>query len=120
MGAPASLPWVSVKVAQKSHKLQERVQFPHPPLFEVHTMIKIRCKNCNIELISHPTKSKCCGCDNLTTVKGETITAIDLTKVELISNMVKKESKNVLSKEDIAWQEARKHRKIRKLEFDIK
>jgi hypothetical protein len=83
-------------------------------------MIKIRCKNCNIELISHPIKAKCCGCDNLTTIKGETITAIDLTKVELLSNIVKKESKNILSKEDIAWQEARKNRKVRKLEFDIK
>jgi hypothetical protein len=38
----------------------------------------------------------------------------------LLSNIVKKESKNILSKEDIAWQEARKNRKVRKLEFDIK
>jgi hypothetical protein len=56
----------------------------------------------------------------MTSIKGETITAIDLTKVELIGNIIKEKSKNVLSKEDIAWQEARKNRKVRKLEFEIK
>jgi len=75
---------------------------------------------CNIELLSHPTQTKCCGCDNLTTIKGETITAIDLTKVELIGNMVRGDKKEVLSKEDLAFQEARKNRKVRKLEFEIR
>jgi len=83
-------------------------------------MIKIRCKNCNTELESHPIRTKCCGCDNLTTLKGETITALDLTLVELLSNMGKKETKKVLSNEDLAFQESRKNRKIRKLEFEIK
>jgi hypothetical protein len=83
-------------------------------------MLKIRCKNCNIELTSHPTKTKCCGCENLTTLKGETITGIDLTLVELLSSIHKKDKNSVLSKEDLAFQEARKKRKIKKLEFEIK
>jgi hypothetical protein len=84
-------------------------------------MLKIRCKNCNKELESHPTKTKCCGCDNMTTIKGESITAIDLTLVEIItSSYNKKKSNNLLTSEDIAWQEARKNRKVRKMEFDIK
>lgn len=83
-------------------------------------MLKIRCKNCNKELESHPTRIKCCGCDNLTTLKGETITAIDLTKVEIVSNMIKRERDSVFSKEDLAFQESRKNRKIRKLEFEIR
>lgn len=83
-------------------------------------MLKIRCKNCNTILESHPSQTKCCGCDNLTTIKGETITAIDLTKVEIVSNILKKESKEVLSKEDLAFQESRKNRKVRKLEFEIR
>jgi DNA polymerase II large subunit len=83
-------------------------------------MIKIRCKNCNTELESHPIRTKCCGCDNLTTLKGETITALDLTLVELLSNMSKKETKKILSNEDLAFQESRKNRKVRKLEFEIK
>jgi hypothetical protein len=83
-------------------------------------MLKIRCKNCNKELESHPTQTRCCGCNNMSSIKGETITGIDLTLVELIGNISKKESKRVLSNDDIAWQEARKNRKIRKLEFEIK
>jgi len=83
-------------------------------------MLTIRCKNCNTLLQSHPSQTKCCGCDNLTTIKGETITALDLTKVEIISNILKKESKAVLSREDLAFQEQRKNRKVRKLEFEIK
>lgn len=83
-------------------------------------MLKIRCKNCNTELESHPSKTRCCGCDNLTTVRGENISAIDLTKVEIVSNILKKESNSVLSREDLAFQESRKNRKVRKLEFEIR
>lgn len=83
-------------------------------------MLKLRCKNCNVILESHPSKTRCCGCENMTTIKGETITGIDLTKVEIVSNILKKESKSVLSKEDLAFQESRKNRKVRKLEFEIR
>jgi len=83
-------------------------------------MLKVRCKKCNKELLSHSIQTKCCGCDNMTTIKGETITAIDLTMVELLSNISKKDTSTVLSKEDLAFQEARKQRKIRKLEFEIR
>jgi len=83
-------------------------------------MLTIRCKNCNKELQSHPVQTKCCGCENMTTIKGEVITAIDLTKVEIVSNIMKKESKNFLTKEDIAFHESRKNRKIKKLEFEIR
>jgi hypothetical protein len=40
--------------------------------------------------------------------------------VELLSNINKKNTNNVLSKEDLAFQETRKNRKIKKLEFEIK
>jgi DNA polymerase II large subunit len=83
-------------------------------------MLKIRCKNCNKELESHPTQTKCCKCENLTTIKGEIITALDLTLVEMLSNIGKKESKKIFSNQDLAYQEARKHRKIRKMEFEIR
>ena len=83
-------------------------------------MLKIRCKNCNRILEAHPSQTRCCGCDNLTSIKGETITAIDLTKVEIVSNILKKESNSVLSREDLAFQESRKNRKVRKLELEIR
>ena len=83
-------------------------------------MLAIRCKNCNKELISHPSQTRCCRCENMTTLRGEVITALDLTKVEIVSNMVSKESKSLLNREDIAFHESRKNRKIRKLEFEIR
>lgn len=83
-------------------------------------MLQIRCKNCNVILDSHPTQTRCCGCDNLTTIRGEVISALDLTKVEIVSNILKKEKSQVLSKEDLAFQESRKNRKVRKLEFEIR
>jgi phage FluMu protein Com len=84
-------------------------------------MLKVRCKMCNKELYSHPIQIKCCGCDNLTTVKDDKITALDLSLVELISNSNQKNSSSSLfSREDLAYQEARRNRKIRKMEFEIK
>ena len=84
-------------------------------------MLKIRCKMCNKELHPHPTQIKCCGCDNLTTVKDDKITALDLSLVELISNTNQKNnSSSVFTREDLAYQESRRNRKVRKMEFEIK
>jgi len=83
-------------------------------------MLKVRCKMCNKELHSHPIQTKCCGCDNLTTVKDDKITALDLTLVELISKPNQQNNSSFFSREDLAYQEARRNRKIRKMEFEIK
>ena len=56
----------------------------------------------------------------MSSITGETITAIDLTLVELLSSIYKKNKNSLFSKEDLAFQEARKKRKIKKLEFEIK
>ncbi len=83
-------------------------------------MIKVRCKNCNTEIESHSIKTKCCGCSNLTSVIGEKVSAIDLSLVEWINMNNKKDNKDVLSKEDLQYQEARRNRKVRKLDFEIR
>lgn len=84
-------------------------------------MLKVRCKMCNKELHSHPIQTKCCGCENLTTVKDDKITALDLSLVELISKPNQQNnSSSVFTKEDLAYQEARRNRKVRKMEFEIK
>lgn len=80
----------------------------------------VRCRECNRELSSHPGKTKCCGCSNMTTLTGDSVTAVDLTKVVMIDSGNKKKDKNVLSDSDIAWQEQRRKRKIRKMDFEIR
>jgi hypothetical protein len=84
-------------------------------------MLKIRCKSCNKELESHPVQTKCCGCENMTTVRGDNISAINLNLVEIVSSGYNKKSTNaVLTNQDLAFQEARKNRKVKKLEFEIR
>jgi hypothetical protein len=84
-------------------------------------MLKVRCKNCNAVLESHPTQTRCCGCDNFTTLRGENISGLDLTRIELISNFRGESNPTtLLTKEDISYHEARRNRKIRKMEFEIR
>ena len=83
-------------------------------------MIEVRCKLCNTELKSHPTQTRCCGCTNMMTVVGDKITAVDLSRVIML-NSIKEVSKSaVLTREDLQFQEARRNRKIRKLDFEIR
>ena len=83
-------------------------------------MLKIRCKSCNKELLSHPIQTRCCGCDNMTTIRNEQISALDLSLVEIVSNPITKNKKSLFTKEELAWQEARANRKVKRLEFEIR
>tara|TARA_B100000925_G_scaffold74421_1_gene52324 strand:+ start:5014 stop:5184 length:171 start_codon:yes stop_codon:yes gene_type:complete len=56
----------------------------------------------------------------MTTVKGDQISANDLSKVVIIKNDYDKKKEQTLSSADIEWQESRKKRKIRKLNFEIR
>ena len=82
-------------------------------------MIIVRCKECNKEIISN-NKTQVCGCLNMMSVKGDKVSARDLSKVVMIDNGSLQKTKSVLSNQDLAFQEERKKRKIRKLDFEIK
>jgi len=81
-------------------------------------MIIVRCKDCNKELTS-TNKTQVCGCPNMMTVKGDGVTAVDLSRVVMV-NSTQKEQKNVLSSSDLAYQEARRQRKVRRLDFEVR
>ena len=84
-------------------------------------MLVVRCRECQKELTSHETKSQSCGCSNMMTVKGDSVTAVDLSRVVMISSSVKKKKDDsVLSPQDLSFQEERRKRKVRKLDFEIK
>ena len=84
-------------------------------------MLVVRCRECQKELTSHETKSQSCGCPNMMTVKGDSVTAVDLWRVVMISSSVKKKQKDgVLSDSDLMFQEERRKRKVRKMDFEIK
>jgi len=83
-------------------------------------MLSIRCKDCNKELLGHPTKTVTCGCSNMTTIRGDKISALDLSRVVMLNSLKETQKTNVLSSQDLAFQEARRNRKIRKLDFEIR
>ena len=85
-------------------------------------MLVVQCKDCRKEISSHETQARSCGCPNMTTVKGDSVTAVDLSRVIMIQSSQKKNSKttNVLSPQDLDFQEERRKRKVRKLDFEVR
>tara|TARA_B100001996_G_scaffold200415_1_gene153406 strand:- start:104 stop:355 length:252 start_codon:yes stop_codon:yes gene_type:complete len=81
-------------------------------------MITVQCTVCGVELHGHETKTKCCGCPNMTTVCGETVSAVDMSKVIMLTNVNKTKKTGVLTDDDLKYQEARRQRKVRKINFE--
>ena len=52
-------------------------------------MITVRCKECNTELCSN-NKTQVCGCPNMMSVRGDKVSAQDLSKVVMINSDKKK------------------------------
>jgi hypothetical protein len=83
--------------------------------------LRIRCKSCNKELEGRSSKTISCGCSNMATiVNNSRITALDLNQVVMLNSLASKEKNNILTNEDIAWQESRRQRKVRRLDFEVR
>jgi hypothetical protein len=78
----------------------------------------IRCRSCNCELQSTDNKMHYCKCDNHTCISGTTITAEDLSKVVVVEGLTKFKKSSILSSDDMKFQEQRRQRKVRKLQFE--
>ncbi len=78
-------------------------------------MIKVRCRECNTEV----TEGRSCGCPNMVMVKGDIVTAIDLNRTIMVSSNNDNTDKGFTS-QDLQWQEQRRKRKVRKLDFEIR
>ena len=81
-------------------------------------MIVVRCKQCNTEVKSN-SQTKSCGCPNMLTITGDTFSAVDLTSVVVVRSNQEKQ-KDGLTSQDLAWQEQRRKRKVRKLNFEVR
>jgi len=76
-------------------------------------MIVVRCKLCGTEVKSPHS----CGCPNMTTVSGDTFTAVDLNSVVVVNNKTEQDG---FTSQDLQWQEQRRKRKVRKLNFEVR
>ena len=82
-------------------------------------MFVVRCKSCGKELSSDNGRSQCCGCPNMTSIVGDKITAVDLSQAVIVKMRVdEKSNQTSLSNSDMAWQESRRKRKVRKMDFE--
>ena len=88
-----------------------------PMQLQLNTMVTVRCKQCNRELTSS-SKFQTCGCPNMTSVVGDNITAVDLSKVVLTKSENTVNKHGALTNQDLQYQEERRKRKVRKLDFE--
>jgi len=80
----------------------------------------IRCKMCNREMEGYLNKTVSCGCPNMTTIRGDKISAVDLSAVVMLNSYYNKSKSGVLTDEDLAYQESRRQRKVRRLDFEVR
>jgi ribosomal protein L37E len=82
--------------------------------------LRIRCRSCGKEIEGHQNKTIACGCPNMATIRGDKISAVDLSQVVMLNSYHNKTKSSVLTQEDILWQEARRQRKVRRLDFEVR
>jgi hypothetical protein len=61
-----------------------------------------------------------CGCPNMASIRNDKITAADLSQVVMIESNQNKTSNNHLTNSDLMWQEERRQRKVKRLDFEIR
>ena len=83
-------------------------------------MFTVRCTQCGKEIVSQPGKTKSCGCPNMMTVIADVVSAVDLTRTIMVRSNSDIIETNALSASDLAYQEQRRKRKVRKLDFEIR
>ena len=82
--------------------------------------LKIKCRSCGKELEGYSGRSYSCGCPNMTTITGDSVTARDLSKVIMINSNTSARKTEGLTEQDLMWQEERRKRKVRKLDFEVR
>jgi len=82
--------------------------------------LRVQCRVCGKELQGNSGKTYSCGCSNMMTVRGNTVSAVDMSDVIMLNSNKQKRKNEGLTQQDIEWQEARRKRKVRKLDFEIR
>ena len=82
--------------------------------------LRIRCRSCGKEIEGHQTKTVTCGCLNMASIRGDKISAVDLSQVVMLNSYHTKLKSGILTNEDLAYQEARRQRKVRRLDFEVR
>ena len=82
-------------------------------------MITVRCKECRTELTS-TSKIQFCGCSNQMSLVDDKVGANNLDKVVMVTNNIERKINSHFSKEELAYQEQRRKRKVKRLDFEVR
>ena len=82
--------------------------------------LRVQCRVCGKELEGNSGKTYSCGCPNMMTVRGNTVSAVNMSDVIMLNSNKPKRTHEGLTQQDIEWQEQRRKRKVRKLDFEIR
>lgn len=82
-------------------------------------MITVRCKECGTELVSS-SKIQLCGCPNQMSVVDNKVAANDLDKVVMVANDLERKIDSHFSRSELLYQEERRRRKVKRLDFDVR
>jgi hypothetical protein len=78
--------------------------------------LRILCKSCNTEIVKNGT----CGCPNMASIRDNKISALDMKQVVLLSNPKPKTYNSIFTPAELADQEARRKRGVRRLDYEVR
>ena len=81
-------------------------------------MTGVKCLACGKELFANKVQFVCCGCANMTSLHGDTVSANNMSQVELLRNNKNVKKGSLFSSDELKYQEARRNRKVRKMTFE--
>ena len=81
-------------------------------------MLVVRCNACGKDLTSEGNKIVSCGCSNMTSIHGDTVSANDMDQVILLQNNTKFKKESLFTAQELEYQEARRRRGVRKMIFE--
>ena len=82
--------------------------------------IKVRCRSCGKEVEGAAGRAVSCGCPNRVTIVGDVVSAVDMDKVVMLNSYGLNKEKDGLTDQDLQWQEQRRRRKVKRLDFEIR
>ena len=82
--------------------------------------LREQCRACGKELQGNSGKTYSCGCSNMMTVRGDTVSAVNMSDVIMLNSNKPKRVNEGLTQQDIEWQEQRRKRKVRKMDFEVR
>ena len=82
--------------------------------------LKVQCRVCGKELQGNSGMTHSCGCPNMMTVRGDVVSAVDMSDVIMFNSHAPKIMTDGCTQQDLDWQEARRKRKVRKMNFEVR